>query len=156
MTTKVKDEAPEVDVPEPPADPKVAAREARVKLAKEHAAAGYPSMGRIVVVKGLKVHATGSDEDPAVVNSASDMPVVPPVLTSPRIINGVPQLPPPPPPKPEAVLCYVALTLFPEGMAPRSMRNVPFFKTREDAEKFDLPLSTVPDQNVKAFWPDKY
>lgn len=113
----------------------------------------FPTIGRIVIVKGIVIHASGSDEDPAIVNSASEFPVVLPNLNPLRMVNGVPYVPPAPT-KPDAVLCYLGLTMFPEGSQSRNLRNVPFFETKEEALALNLPKSSLPEQNAVAYWPE--
>ncbi len=63
-------------------------------------------------------------------NLVTEFPVLPPKPTV--FIDGIPQ-PKPVPTKPENVIGYVAATLFPQGLAPQTVRNVPLYATREEA-----------------------
>lgn len=89
-------------------------------------------MGDIVIVRGFKVNATGSEEDPAIVNSIAH--------TFKELKDGQP-------------VGAVNVTLFPEGAAPRAVRMVPLFASREHAIAFDaaVPTATSPDAHLVAF-----
>ena len=107
-----------------------AALQADAEQRKADAAKAAEGIGDIVIVIGRKGAASGSEEDPAIVNLATQAPVLPPKPTV--IVDGVPQ-PKPVFVKPEEIVCYVAATLFPQGMAPQNIRNVPVYADRAAA-----------------------
>lgn len=125
----------------------------------------FPPIGETILIKGFAVTNSGSDEDPALVNSCQELMsaetlaahLLSAVQTKQKI-SAADELAQKIADRSSKAgvgpICTVNATMFPEGAQSRNVRNIPCFASKEDALAYrgaDNPRSTNPDEYLVAY-----